>query len=341
MIQSKYIIRNYVLVDQKILSVFIKINSEKDRKKTMAQPLFETKGLFVITFILLLLSSASVSVVSAGDLLTGYFGENKNSIGGYLTGAVETPSLFFVQEFLFPLTESEREVNKHIEIISPLFFLAAGILAGFNPCLLAVMAFLASVILAQQGGKKEMLRITLGFSTGILTIHMFAGISILGIVNFLPEIRGSFTAITILLTALLGFWHIFDAYWLKKHARSTFKTPDSLKNFMSGMNEQNLLLLSFLSGGLYSLVKAPCVGAVYLSILSILITKTNVIRGIAYMGLYNLGLLLPIVALGLLLSFGLSPKEVTEFREKWRVEIRLTTGLILIALALLMQLGII
>ena len=170
---------------------------------------------------------------------------------------------------------------------------------------------------------------------------MFAGISILSTVNFLPEIRGSFIIVTILLTAFLGLWHIFDAYWLKKHARSTFKTPNSLKNFMSGMNEKNLLLLSFLSGGMYFLVKAPCVGAVYLSILSILVTKTDMTKGIAYMGLYNIGLLIPIVALGLLLSFGLSPKEVTEFREKWRVEIRLTTGLILISLALLMQLRII
>ena len=128
---------------------------------------------------------------------------------------------------------------------------------------------------------------------------------------------------------------------LKSMQDQPSRLPNSLKNFMSGMNEKNLLLLSFLSGGMYFLVKAPCVGAVYLSILSILVTKTDMMRGIAYMGLYNIGLLLPIVALGLLLSFGLSPKEVTEFREKWRVEIRLTTGLILISLALLMQLGII
>ena len=110
---------------------------------------------------------------------------------------------------------------------------------------------------------------------------------------------------------------------------------------MSGMTKQNLLLMSFLSGGLYFLVKAPCVGAVYLSILSILVTKTNVITGTVYMGLYILGLLLPIVTLGLLLSFGLSPKDVAEFRERWRVEIRLITGLILFSLALLMQLRII
>jgi cytochrome c biogenesis protein CcdA len=109
---------------------------------------------------------------------------------------------------------------------------------------------------------------------------------------------------------------------------------------MSRMGEKNLLLLSFLAGGMFSLVKAPCVGAIYLSILSMLAIRTDIARGIAYMGIYNLGLLLPVMCLGLLLAFGLSPKKVTEFREKRRVEIRLTTGLILITLALLMQLRI-
>jgi cytochrome c-type biogenesis protein len=274
-----------------------------DRKK-MAKSLLSSKVFFMLMLVLLLLSPASASDNLFENIFTG--------------GA-----------------------NAHIGIMSPFFFLAAGILAGFNPCLLAVMAFLTTIILAQQGGSKEMLKITLGFSTGILTIHVFAGIGILSIVNFLPEIRGDFTEITILLTALLGFWHLFDAYWLKMHARSTFKTPDSLKSFMSGMTRQNLLLMSFLSGGLYFFVKAPCVGAVYLSILSILVTKTNMITGTVYMGLYILGLLLPIVTLGLLLSSGLSPKDVAEFRERWRVEIRLVTGLILVSLALLVQLRII
>ncbi|HII81329.1 MAG TPA: cytochrome c biogenesis protein CcdA [Methanosarcina sp.] len=232
------------------------------------------------------------------------------------------------------------DTNKHFEKMGPFLILTAGILAGFNPCLLAIMAFLASVTLAQQGGKKEMLKITLGFSTGIFAMHMFAGISILSAVNFLPEVRSYFLEIAIMTTALLGVWHIFDAYWLRTHAKSTFKTPESLKDFMSRMGEKNLLLLSFLAGGMFSLVKAPCVGAVYLSILSLLAIKTDITRGIEYIGIYNIGLLLPIVCLGLLLSFGLSPKKVTEFRERKRVGIRLTTGLILITLALLMQLRI-
>jgi cytochrome c biogenesis protein CcdA len=316
---------------------------KKDMKKHFLCPLFVTKGAFAIVCIFSLLSLASASVTSYEEVLTGCFHkENRYSFKVLLTETIEIPSLLFGQESSFPSTRSREEVSKHLENLILFLIRAAGILAGFNPCLLAVIAFLASVTLAQQqGGRKEMLKITLGFSAGILTIHMLIGIIILLTVNIMPEIQEIFTSVTIMLTALLGFWHIFDAYWLKKHARSTFKTPDSLKNFMSGMGNKNLLLLSFLSGGMYFLVKAPCLGAIYLSVLSILTTKTDTMEGIAYAGLYNLGLLLPIVSLGLLLSFGLSPNNVTEFREKRRVGIRLTTGVILTILALMMQLKII
>ncbi|HEY3362948.1 MAG TPA: cytochrome c biogenesis CcdA family protein [Methanosarcina sp.] len=310
-------------------------------KKRNARKLFVNEGIFTLVFIFLLLSPASGSTDVSEDRLTGCFYEAAGSPARVFQTETMMSPLFFFQDLSFPLTGNGEGKNKNFEEISPFLLLGAGVLAGFNPCLLAVMAFLASVTLVQHGRRKEMLRITLGFSTGIFTMHMLAGISILSVVNFLPEVKGNFIAISILLIALLGFWHIFDAYWLKKHARSTFKTPEPLKNFMSQMDKNKLLLLSFLSGSMFSLVKAPCVGAIYLSVLSILTTKTDIFSGTVYMFIYNIGLLLPVIALGLLLAFGLSPNKVTQFRERWRIEIRLTTGFILISVALLMQLGII
>lgn len=309
-------------------------------KKQTLYLLSVNREILILICIFLLLSPASGSAVQAGNRAAGYFYGNTNTIEVFLLETMEAPVLLFIPESSYSLAGIREGKNKHIERISPFLVLAAGVLAGFNPCLLAVMAFLASVTLAQRGGKKEMLKITLGFSAGIFTMYMFAGLSILGTVNLMPQLRVHFSALTILLTALLGFWHIYDAYWLRTHARSTFRTPQPLKDFMSRMGERNLLLLSFLAGGMFSLVKAPCVGAIYLSILSMLALKIDVARGIAYMGIYNLGLLLPVICLGLLLAFGLSPKKVTEFRESRRVEIRLTTGLILITLAVLMQLRI-
>jgi cytochrome c biogenesis protein CcdA len=306
-------------------------------KKRSLCPLPVTRGALVFIFIFLFLSPASGSVVLHVNRSDNYFYGSANTIEVILLNSFETPALLFTTESSYLLMGSREDRTRHIEKISPYLLLTAGILSGFNPCLLAVMAFLASVTLTQKGRRKEMLKITLGFSTGIFTMHMLAGLSILGTVNFVPEIRSYFSEIAVLMTALLGVWHIYDAYWLRKHAKSTFRTPQPLKDFMSRMDEKNLLLLSFLAGGMFSLVKAPCVGAVYLSLLSLLAMKTDIIRGIEYMWIFNLGLLLPVVFLGLLLTFGLSPKKVTEFRERKRVGIRLTTGLILIALALLMH----
>jgi cytochrome c biogenesis protein CcdA len=319
----------------------MKVSLEKDMKKRYISPRFATKWICFLILVILLLSPASGSAVLAESRLTGILYRGiENPVNVFLTESIGISSLSFAQEFSF--FPASREVkNKHLERISPVLLFVAGILAGFNPCLLAVMAFLASIVLVQNGRRKEMLKITCGFSAGIFAMYMLAGVGIFSVVNLLPGIQRSFTEIAIIVTASLGFWHIYDAYRLKKHARSTFRTPDFLKNFMGSMSEKNFLLLSFLSGGMFSLVKAPCVGAIYLSLLSILATKTDIVRGTIYMGIYNIGLLLPVIGLGLLLALGLSPKKVTEFREKWRVEIRLTTGFILIFLAILIQLEII
>lgn len=231
--------------------------------------------------------------------------------------------------------------NKTQYGISPLIILVAGLLAGFNPCLLAVMAFLASVTLSSGGNKKEMLKISAGFSAGIFVTYMLAGLSILGTLRFLPESQGSLTSFLVGITFFLGLWHIYDAYLLKIRLKSSFKTPSVLKKFMSEMNGKNLLSLSFVAGAIFSLVKAPCVGAVYISILNLLVTKTSVFEGAGYLALYNFGLVLPVVLLGALLAFGLDPETVTKFRKKKRAEIRLVTGLTLIALALLLHLKLI
>nr|WP_255679064.1 cytochrome c biogenesis CcdA family protein [Methanosarcina sp. DH1] len=304
--------------------------------------MFVHKGIFVLVCIFLLLTPASIaSATVSGSRLTSGFYEIYISTAIFFLTETQIPSTLLAESLSLPMAGTRDGKNKHLEKISPFLLLAAGILAGFNPCLLAVMAFLASVTLVKHGRREDMLKITLGFSAGIFAMYMIAGISILSVVNFLPEIQESFIGASILIIALLGFWHIFDGYWLKKHARTTFRTPKPLKNFMGKMDQNSLVSLSFLSGSMFSLVKAPCVGAIFLSLLSILATKTDIAKGTLYIGIYHIGLLIPVIALGLLLAFGLSPNKVTEFRERWRVEIRLTTGIILISVAWLMQLGVI
>ncbi len=217
----------------------------------------------------------------------------------------------------------------------------AGLLAGFNPCILAVMAFLATLILSSSGSKKDILKMILGFCGGIFITYMIVGLSILGTVHILPSLKNIITTIMVILIFILGLWHIYDAYYLKKYSRSTFHTPRSMVNLLEKTASSNVLLLSFVSGGVFSLVKAPCVGAIYFSILDMLIGRTDLPRGAFYLGIYNLGVIFPIIVLGILLGYGMKPQTITELKENKRVEIRLFTGIILILLALLLHLQII
>ncbi|WP_164997741.1 cytochrome c biogenesis protein CcdA [Methanolobus psychrotolerans] len=224
---------------------------------------------------------------------------------------------------------------------TPLLIFIAGLLAGFNPCLIAVMAFLASVVVSSAGSRKDMLVLVTGFCAGIFVTYMVVGFGILNTISYFPGIRKTITTLMVLSVAFLGLWHLYDAYYIRRHLKSSFKTPRYFVDFMSKADGKNILLISFVGGGLFSLVKAPCVGAVYLMILEMLITGDDLVKGTLYMGLYNLGVILPILILGALLAFGLDPKKVHDFREKKRVEVRLITGVILILLAILLNFNII
>ncbi len=225
--------------------------------------------------------------------------------------------------------------------LSLMVVLIAGLLAGFNPCLLAVMAFMASITLSSKGNRRDLVTIVVGFCVGIFAVYMVVGIGLLSIVKQHPEIQESITLFLLIFIGLLGLWHFYDAYYMKVHDRSSLKTPRSFTNLARGIGGKNMLLLSILAGGLFSLIKAPCIGAVYFAILDMLISRGEIAGGATYLAVYNLGVVLPVLALGILLAFGLSPELVDELRERRRIEIRLVTGAVLLLIVLLIYLNII
>ena len=219
--------------------------------------------------------------------------------------------------------------------------LVAGLLAGFNPCLLAVMAFLASLTLSSKGNRTELLKIVGGFCAGIFVMFMVVGMGLLGMIKQQPDIKDTITLVLVVLVGLLGLWHFYDAYHLKMHDRSSFKTPGSFLQLVEGIEHRNTVVVSFLAGAMFSIIKAPCVGAVYFAILDMLITQGKIANGAIYLCFYNLGVILPVLILGIMLAFGLSPGRVNDLKEKRRIEIRLVTGAVLVLLAVLIYFNII
>jgi len=214
-----------------------------------------------------------------------------------------------------------------------------GLLAGFNPCLLAILAFIASVTLANTGRRRDVLLIVIMFSLGIFVTYLVFGIGLLSIIERSPGLQGSIKNFLVALIGILGIWHLYDAYHLRTNTESSFYTPKAFIRLTESVTKKVSLPASFFIGALFSLIKAPCVGAVYFVVLDMV--RSGEGTGYLYLAAYNFGVVLPVLVLGGAIAFGLNPEKVEKFRKDKRSMMRLITGITLLVIAVLMYMGII
>ncbi len=208
--------------------------------------------------------------------------------------------------------------------------LGAGLVAGFNPCLLGILVFLAASVLSSKGKRREMVKMVVFFSLGIFTMYFLFGLGMQELLQT-EAIASAFRYILTAFLLLAGLSQVWDALRLSQGQTSLFRTDWALKYFQAGIDKGRFSSY-FLIGALFSLVKAPCVGAIYLAILDLLSARSY-FEGATYLFFFNLGVIMPIIILGGAIAFGMSPEQVDTFRKDHRVGMRLATGLALLALA--------
>jgi cytochrome c biogenesis protein CcdA/thiol-disulfide isomerase/thioredoxin len=237
-----------------------------------------------------------------------------------------------------PVYQGYASAGKTIVLSVP-SVIVVGFLAGFNPCLLAILAFIASVTLATTGKRRNVLLIVFMFSLGIFVTYLVVGVGILSIFEQTPELQTTIRNILVVLIGILGLWHVYDAYHLLKNSESSFYTPKAFIRLTESVTKKVSLPASFLMGVIFSLIKAPCVGAVYIGIIDMV--RSGKGAGYMYLAAYNLGVVLPVIVLGAAIAFGLNPEKVEKFRKEKRSLLRLITGVTLLLIAVLMYVGII
>jgi cytochrome c-type biogenesis protein len=218
-----------------------------------------------------------------------------------------------------------------LSISSAATVFAAGLLAGFNPCLLAMLAFLASSMLASTGRRRDILTMVAFFSLGTFVVYIIFGVGLFSILQE-KSTAAIFRFVLAAVLLALGMMQLEDARRMHSGGTSLFRT-DWTKKYVHGVISSRRLSSYFLLGALFSLVRAPCVGGVYIAIIGIISSQGFASSGIIYLLIYNLGIALPVLLLGGIIALGMSPEQVDHFRNKHRVAIRLITGITLLALA--------
>ncbi len=220
---------------------------------------------------------------------------------------------------------------KDLTISSAATVFAAGLLAGFNPCLLAILAFMASSMLASTGCRRDVLAMVAFFSLGMFVVYIIFGVGLFSILQE-KSTAAIFRSVLAAILLVLGLMQLEDARRLQSGGTSLFRT-DWTKKYINGVIASRRLSSYFLLGALFSLVRAPCVGGIYIAIISMVSSQGYVSSGLIYLMIYNIGIALPVLLLGEIIALGMSPEQVDHFRNKHRVAIRLITGITLLALA--------
>jgi cytochrome c biogenesis protein CcdA len=208
----------------------------------------------------------------------------------------------------------------------------AGLVAGFNPCLLAIMAFVSAMALSVNGRRSGIIINLIAFCGGLLSIYLVMGIGFLRLMEYVPSVNTILKSAIIILMVALAAWAFYDAYRTNKEG----DRPSILRSFLNRYKpiyQKFSLMANFGLGGAFGLIKMPCVGGVYVAILGAMAESNDVRSGLPYLTAYNLGVILPVLGLGALLVFGLSPGKLDEFRRRHRVSLKLVSGVILIMMA--------
>ncbi len=196
----------------------------------------------------------------------------------------------------------------------------SGLLDGVNPCAFAVLLFLVTVLFAMGSSTWEHPRriktmVLLFGSTYIVAVYLTylaIGLTLRQAIAMVPFPH---------LVSKLGAWVVIAAGIMKLKDRFwpgrgfTLKlSPGQLEIARRWMHKATLPAV-FVTGTLVALFEFPCTGGIYLTILSMLATRTVFAESLTYLLFYNLAFILPLIAILILAS----RKEIVEFSvRRWQ-----------------------
>ena len=262
------------------------------------------------------------------------------------------------EESGFPWKEIREEQGAGASIIerfrsfTPLTVLGAGLLDGVNPCAFTTIIFFVSYLALMGRKGREILLVGASFTAAVFLTYLLVGLGILGFLQSLEVIK-FFSRIIYLLAALFCFLlvalSLYDFYKIRQGRIDdiSLKLPQALQRrvhqtIRERRKMSGFISATFVTGFFVSLLELACTGQVYLPTI-IFVTGVPELRShaVAYLILYNLMFILPLVIIFLLTFYGTTSKELTVFFRAQAGTVKLLTALLFAILGVWLILALI
>ncbi|MEK6645994.1 MAG: DUF1573 domain-containing protein [Candidatus Firestonebacteria bacterium] len=222
----------------------------------------------------------------------------------------------------------------------------AGLLDGINPCAFTTLIFLLSYLTFAGKQKKEILLTGIAFTLAVFVTYFIVGLGGFSLIQSLSSfaiISKTIKWIGVLFAFIIGILNFYDYYLYKKGKISDniLQLPKFLKlKIHEKIRETSKSKLYFTSafvlGLLVSLFELACTGQVYLPTIVYIVKATPFkVYGIAYLLLYNLMFILPLLIVFLLVYYGVTSEKLSSIFKVHLGKIKISLGIFFISLAIL------
>ncbi|MFA5144615.1 MAG: hypothetical protein WC723_01210 [Candidatus Omnitrophota bacterium] len=286
----------------------------------------------------------------------GKFLSNKKEIVSTLKSLISRgPLVNAVKEEALPVVD----LTARFRSFALITVIGAGLIDGINPCAFTVIVFFISFLALQGYRKKELIVIGLSFVSAVFLTYLLVG---LGIFNFIYQLKG-FWVLTKVLNISIGLFSIVLAI-LAAHDFLKFRKdkdtqgmllqlPESIKNrihYVIGMHYRKtkpskaegqslpkhvfrLGITALFTGFLVSILEAICTGQTYLPTISFILKTTELkLQALAYLLLYNLMFITPLLVIFLFALLGVTSGQFSAFLKKHLLTIKILMAVLFFGL---------
>ena len=239
----------------------------------------------------------------------------------------------------FDANEAMDSVLSRFRSMGPLAVVGAGLVDGINPCAFATLIFFVSYL--SLGGRRgrEVLFAGIAFTIGVFLAYLAVGLGLYRVLDSFGEALPTAgrwvmmgTAAICALLAVLSFRDFLRARRgeLKDMA---LMLPEALRArihsvIRRGKGSGFTVPVAFGTGLVVSLLELACTGQVYLPTI-LFVTTVPELRGaaIAYLLLYNVLFVLPLVVVFVLVYYGTTSKQLTGWLTRRAKTVKLAMSL--------------
>lgn len=225
--------------------------------------------------------------------------------------------------------------------------LAAGLIDGLNPCAIAALTFLMSLLAAAKVKGSRVLLLGLPYCLAAFLTYMLLGLGLLRafhLFHAMPLIRWVVEILLIAGLVLLAALSFRDAWRFGRSHRADavqVKLPKSVMRLSHaimrrGVRTRHLVLGGFVSGMAVTAVESVCTGQLYVPTLALMIRLAGSAgsrKAWGYLLAYNTMFMVPLVTVFLLVWAGLRNESLQQWSKRHVVPGKIAMGLLMLALA--------